>query len=161
MKIYQASVKTPFAHLGLYFKGRHLAAVDFITAEHEIDARDPRAARLCRQIKQYINNPKAGIRFDVPCALQGTPFQKKVWNELRKIPPGQVVTYGELANTLGTSARAIGNACRKNPAPVVIPCHRVVAADGIGGYAGETDGDLLQVKSWLLAHEGAAINRNA
>ena len=81
-----------------------------------------------------------------------------MWRELKNIPSGKVVSYGELAKRLGTSARAVGNACRKNPVPVVIPCHRVVSATGIGGYAGDTSGDLLKIKSWLLQHEAATVD---
>ncbi|MBT8127262.1 MAG: methylated-DNA--[protein]-cysteine S-methyltransferase, partial [Gammaproteobacteria bacterium] len=107
---------------------------------------------------RYLDNAETVPSFDLPCALQGTPFQQKVWNELKKIPCGTVITYGELANKLGTSARAIGNACRKNPIPLVIPCHRVVAANGIGGYSGDTNGAWLRIKSWLLRHEGVTIS---
>jgi methylated-DNA-[protein]-cysteine S-methyltransferase len=74
---------------------------------------------------------------------------------LRSIPPGRTRTYGELASKLGTSARAVGGACRANPCPVVVPCHRVVAANGLGGFAGDTSGRKLEVKRWLLRHEGS------
>lgn len=158
MKNYQASIKTPFAHLGLCFRDHRLTAIDFIESDKEIKPRDKTAANVCNQIKQYVESPKADKTFEIICSLEGTPFQKKVWNELKKIPPGEVVTYGQLAKKLGTSARAVGNACRKNPIPLVVPCHRVVSSNGIGGFAGHTQGRLLQFKSWLLQHEGVAVS---
>lgn len=85
--------------------------------------------------------------------LKGTLFQKKVWQALTKIPYGKTVTYGHLANQLGTSPRAIGNACRQNPIPIIIPCHRVVAQNNLGGYAGFTGGEKLGIKDWLIKHE--------
>lgn len=157
LKNYRASIKTPFAHLGLVFEHSKLTAIDFIQADNEIKSRDAAAVDVCNQIRQYIDNPKSKQTFSVAYALKGTPFQKKVWNQLIKIPPGKVMTYGELANRLGTSARAVGNACRNNPIPLLIPCHRVVSASGIGGYAGDTRGGLLQIKSWLLTHEGVTL----
>jgi methylated-DNA-[protein]-cysteine S-methyltransferase len=158
MKNYQASVEIPFGHLGLCFAENRLVAIDFIDAVTEIRPRDQSVAEVCTLIRRYLDNAKTVPSFNLPCALHGTPFQQKVWNELKKIPSGTVFTYGELANKLGTSARAIGNACRKNPIPLVIPCHRVVAANGIGGYAGDTHGARLRMKSWLLRHEGVTIS---
>ena len=87
----------------------------------------------------------------------GTPYQKRVWNELCKIPPGETRSYGEIAKKLSSSARAVGNACRKNPIAIIIPCHRVIAANGIGGYAGKTGGKQLNIKYWLLNHEGVHL----
>ncbi len=156
MKNYQASIKTPFAHLGIRIIDNKLAAIDFIESKREIKPVDDSAVKVCNQIMRYLDNPRANESFDIPCTYSATPFQNKVWSELKKIPCGKLVTYGELAKKLGTSARAVGNACRQNPVPVVVPCHRVVAATGIGGYAGDTGGDLLKIKSWLLKHEGSA-----
>ena len=86
----------------------------------------------------------------------GTPYQKKVWLALQQIPPGETKTYGDLANEINSNPRAIGNACRENPLPIIIPCHRIVAKNGIGGYAGKVDGNNIDIKQWLLKHE---INR--
>ncbi|HDK37468.1 MAG TPA: methylated-DNA--[protein]-cysteine S-methyltransferase [Thiolapillus brandeum] len=90
---------------------------------------------------------------DIAVDPEGTDFQKKVWQALRQIPSGEVLTYGELAKKLGSSPRAIGGACRRNPVPLLIPCHRVVAANGDGGFAGHTDGHWMEIKRWLLSHE--------
>lgn len=107
---------------------------------------------LTEQLDAYFRSGSAG--FDLPIELSGTPFQRRVWAALRAIPSGRTVTYGELARKLGTSARAVGGACRANPCPIVVPCHRVVATDGLGGFAGDTSGRKLEVKRWLLRHEG-------
>jgi methylated-DNA-[protein]-cysteine S-methyltransferase len=158
MKNYQASIRAPFAHLGIRIVDNKLAAIDFIESETEIKPGDETTVDVCRQIRRYLDDPGANVQFDITCSFSATPFQRKVWSELKKIPAGEVVTYGELAKKLGTSARAVGNACRQNPVPVVVPCHRVVSARGIGGYAGDTGGNLLKIKSWLLQHEGSVIN---
>lgn len=84
---------------------------------------------------------------------QGTAFQQKVWQALCCIPIGQTKTYGELARTLNTSPRALANACRSNPFPLIIPCHRVIAKTGLGGYAGQTSGAMLTIKQALLRFE--------
>ncbi|MDH5360986.1 MAG: MGMT family protein, partial [Gammaproteobacteria bacterium] len=70
---------------------------------------------------------------------------------------GSVLSYGELAAKLNSSARAVGNACRKNPLPIIVPCHRVVAKSGIGGYSGQTEGPLIEQKRRLLRHEGICL----
>ena len=88
---------------------------------------------------------------------QGTAFQKAVWQELMKIPGGEVRTYKDIALKLGSSPRAVGNACRQNPIPILIPCHRVVSVSGPGGYAGKTAGREMQIKKWLLMHEGVNL----
>lgn len=93
----------------------------------------------------------------IPVVLTGTMFQKSVWSELRKIPLGETRTYGDIAKKLNSSPRAVGNACRKNPIPIIIPCHRVISASGIGGFAGEVEGRQIKIKRWLLNHEGVPL----
>jgi len=88
--------------------------------------------------------------------LQGTAFQRRVWEALTRIPAGQTLTYGELAARLDSGARAVGNACRHNPVSIIVPCHRVVSATGIGGYSGSTGGREIDRKQWLLGREGIA-----
>lgn len=97
--------------------------------------------------------------FQVPIHCRGTPFQCRVWDALRAIAPGCTVSYGSLAAQLGSSARAVAGACRANPLPIVIPCHRVVGSSGLGGYCGATDGPWLDVKRWLLRHEQSGGTR--
>lgn len=87
-----------------------------------------------------------------PLSPSGTVFQQAVWRELMRVPPGATLTYGELACALGTAPRAVGGALRANPIPILIPCHRVLAASGLGGYAGAGEKGLVR-KRWLLEHE--------
>jgi methylated-DNA-[protein]-cysteine S-methyltransferase len=102
-------------------------------------------------LKHLWQQPSTTI--DIPLLLQGTAFQRQVWQALSDIPSGQTRTYGELANSLNTSPRALANACRQNPFPFIIPCHRVLAKTSMGGYAGQTTGPLIAIKSALLQHE--------
>ncbi len=116
------------------------------------------ADRVVAQLRGYFADPLAS--FDVPLELGGTSFQRRVWRALMAIPPGMVHTYGMLARRLGTSPRAVGGACRANPVPVIVPCHRVVASGGLGGYAGHTGGSVLAIKEWLLEHESRLSRRS-
>jgi methylated-DNA-[protein]-cysteine S-methyltransferase len=118
------------------------------------DARDGRQARAGlvgarQQLEEYF----AGQRreFDLPLAAEGSDFQKRVWATLREIPWGETRSYGEIAERLGSSPRAVGRANATNPICVIVPCHRVIGADGtLTGYAGGMDN-----KRWLLELEGA------
>jgi methylated-DNA-[protein]-cysteine S-methyltransferase len=116
------------------------------------------AERTVRQLERYREDPDA--KFDLPLLIEGTDFQKKLWQALCEIPRGRTLTYGEMARKLGgadfESARAVGQACGDNRLPIVIPCHRVVAAGGIGGFSHTTDGYLIEAKRWLLMHESSA-----
>ena len=85
--------------------------------------------------------------------ISGTEFQKKVWKVMSLIAPGETRTYGDIAKELNTSPRAVGNACRSNPVPIFIPCHRVISSSGNGGFMGQTKGEAIAIKEWLLAHE--------
>jgi methylated-DNA-[protein]-cysteine S-methyltransferase len=103
-----------------------------------------------RQLNEYF----AGTRrdFDLPLRLQGTPFQQRVWKSLTEIPYGETWSYGELAKRIGNpnASRAVGLANGRNPISILVPCHRVIGADGsLTGYGGGLDR-----KRWLLAHEG-------
>ena len=105
----------------------------------------------CKQIQDYLNNPT--ISLTVNLQRQGTDFRNKVWTEICKIPVGQVLSYSELATKVDSGARAVANACRDNPFPGIIPCHRVVAVSGLGGYTGRTSGKLFEIKKKLLLIE--------
>lgn len=123
-----------------------------------ISARNSLAERAARQLERYREDPDT--KFDLPLAIEGTPFQRRLWEALCEIPRGKTLTYGELARRLGGDdwemSRAVGQACGDNRLPIVIPCHRVVAANGIGGFAHATGGYLLEAKRWLLMHECGA-----
>jgi methylated-DNA-[protein]-cysteine S-methyltransferase len=111
----------------------------------------PLLARAAAQLAEYF----AGARreFDLPLAPQGTPYQKRVWAEMTRIPFGATASYGALAQKLGSSPRAVGQACGANPIPIIVPCHRVLGAGSDpGGYSG---GEGIETKLALLALEGA------
>jgi methylated-DNA-[protein]-cysteine S-methyltransferase len=104
------------------------------------------------QLTLYFNG-QLGF-FDLPLAPAGTPFERRVWAVMQEIPYGQTRRYGELAVEVGSAPRAVGRACGRNPIPIVIPCHRVLARGGIGGYSGGTG---LTTKRALLALEAASL----
>lgn len=85
--------------------------------------------------------------------LKGTPYQKRVWEAIANIPAGQVQSYADIANTIHSCPRAVANACGANTLPILIPCHRVVAKSGLGGFM-RSEKDGLMIKKWLLKHEG-------
>ncbi|MGQ0652415.1 MAG: methylated-DNA--[protein]-cysteine S-methyltransferase [Betaproteobacteria bacterium] len=119
-----------------------------------VAARNALAAEAARQIAAYRENPDTA--FDLPLVIEGSELEKGVWRAMCAIPRGRTRTYGEIARELKSEARVVGQACGDNRLPIVIPCHRVVAAGGIGGFAHSTGGYLLEVKRWLLAHECGA-----
>ena len=90
-------------------------------------------------------------------STQGTPYQQKVWQAIANIPAGQVLTYQDIARQIGSHPRAVGQACGKNPLALVVPCHRVVAKNGLGGFSSGQD-NALNIKRWLLVHEGINID---
>lgn len=118
----------------------------------------PPASPLLRECVRQLNAYFAGQRtvFDLPLYMEGTPFQLRVWQALRSIPYGETCTYGQLAAMLGqpTAARAVGGANHRNPLCILIPCHRVIGADGsLTGY-----GAGLDMKAWLLDHERQTLH---
>lgn len=152
MPAYDAILAAPMCSLGACFTGDTLTRLDFLPAGSPASTRpDGRARKLKRELDAYWHDPAYTI--DLPCAPSGTAFQLRVWHALRNIPPGQPTTYGALAKQLGTAARAVGQACGSNPLPILIPCHRVVAANGLGGFMHASNGAPLDVKTWLLTHE--------
>jgi methylated-DNA-[protein]-cysteine S-methyltransferase len=115
---------------------------------------NPVLVNACQQIIDYLQQPIT--KFDLPATQQGTAFQQRVWNAIMAIPLGQTRTYSEIAQQIGSGPRAVANACGANSLPLVVPCHRVVAKHGIGGFMqGQKNG--LLVKQWLLRHEGVNI----
>ena len=150
-------IKTPFGSVQLMCTATAIISVEFVDCGRESDVRQLQglAREAFLQLKGYCKNAHAG--FDLPLQAAGSAFQKRVWRELQRIPSGQVKTYGDIAARLKTSPRAVGNACRRNPIALVVPCHRVVSAQGIGGYSGATSGPEIRRKRQLLQHEGLEI----
>lgn len=150
----------PFGILGIVTEGEYLTEIDFLPDETLIlPAQTPLALKTCAQLQAYAADPD--FHFDLPLQPQGTPYQKRVWQALLEIPSGKVENYGALAKYLGSAPRAIGQACGANPIPVIIPCHRVLAKTGLGGFMRHADGNPLQIKRWLLEHEHVPAFRPA
>ncbi len=143
--------------LGVCFDEDTLTRIEFLPARSAKPTPRPdvRTRALAGELDAYWDNPSH--LFDFPVKPQGTLFQLRVWRALSHIPTGQPTTYGALAKQLGTAARAVGQACGSNPLPILIPCHRVVAANGLGGFMHASAGAPLNVKTWLLNHEKAAF----
>jgi methylated-DNA-[protein]-cysteine S-methyltransferase len=155
---FQAKLRAPFGVLGVRTSGDRLAEIVFLKpGGAAVTPRDGVAERACAQLERYLADPQ--YRFDLPLAPCGTPFQRRVWSKIAAIVPGRTRSYGEIARELDSAARAVGQACGANPLPLVVPCHRVLAAGGIGGFAHHEEGFHLGVKRWLLAHEGAVAAR--
>lgn len=151
---HQAIFIAPFAALGIRIEQDRLAGIDFLPAGTKARApQDSLVQQVCTQLTAYLADPT--FVFDLPLAPGGTPFRRRVWQALREIPPGQPLSYGELAQRLGSAPRAVGQACGANPLPIVVPCHRVVAKNGLGGFMNHSAGDPLAIKRWLLHHEQA------
>lgn len=145
-------IATPFGAFGISTDASHVTALEFLPPGTPASApRSPLAAHAAAQIEAWLRDP--ATPFDLPLAPCGTPFQRRVWAAISAIPRGEVLTYGAMARSLGSAARAVGQACGANPYPLVVPCHRVVSAAGIGGFANARDGHLIATKKWLLALE--------
>ena len=150
---YSFVMNSPLGKLGVQTVNKKIHRLDYQAGSVQLRAVSGDFDRKVEtELENYFDNPATG--FSVPLELTGTPFQQRVWLALTRIPFAETLTYGELAARLGSGARAVGNACRHNPVPIIVPCHRVVAAHGIGGYAGSTSGPVLDRKRWLLEYEG-------
>lgn len=144
---------TPFAVLGITTDGAVVTGVRYLPRSTQpVAPHDRVAERACREIERYLADPD--YLFRVPYRLDGTPFQCRVWREIEKLCPIKTTSYGVIAERLHSGARAVGGACGANPVPLIVPCHRVLAASGLGGFMGGKDAFPLSVKRWLLRHEG-------
>ncbi|CAH1747366.1 Methylated-DNA--protein-cysteine methyltransferase [Thauera humireducens] len=151
---FDAVIALPFGPFGIRTSGRAVSELVFLPPDTPLQPPATEIASAAAQaLRDWIDDP--GGAFPLPLMARGTAFQRRVWAEISAIPTGQTRRYGELAARLGSAARAVGQACGANPYPLVVPCHRVTSAAGLGGFANARDGWLLEVKRWLLRHEGA------
>ena len=149
---WQAVHVSPFGAVGIRTAGDGVEELFFLkTGTRAIAPVDALAERVCRQINRYLDDPE--FRFDLPLREKGTAFQRSVWRAISAVSPGHTRRYGELAAELDSAARPVGQACGSNPFPLVVPCHRIVAAGGLGGFAHSRGGYLMDIKRWLLGHE--------
>lgn len=148
-----AAVAAPFGGIEIESDGESITGLRFVQRVRAIAPAHELAARAAMRLAAYLADPHA--IFDLPLKVCGTEFQRQVWQAIAEIPCGATRSYGEIASELQIPARAIGQACGDNRLPVVIPCHRVVGADSLGGFAHSKGGFELTVKRWLLEHENA------
>ena len=159
-----ALISTPFGGVRISAPDNQLliellalpASVQSLSQHHDVvleaASSHPLVSLAAKQVMQYLQ--QATTEFSVPVQQVGTAFQHKVWQAIAAIPRGQTRTYTELAQQIGSGPRAVANACGANRLPLVVPCHRVVAKNGLGGFMqGTHNGGLI--KQWLLQHEAA------
>ena len=154
VKDYTAIIESPCGMLGILDNGQVLQAINFLYDTQPV--RPPRSLfteTVASQLEKFFSDPT--FQFDLPLVASTTPFQLQARQALLSIPLGKTMSYGNVAKTIASSARAIAGACRRNPVPIVVPCHRVVAVNGLGGFSGAIDGHPLATKKWLLKHESA------
>ena len=144
-----AATRTPLGRIGLVEEGG--AITRLLWDAENTGFRSDVLKEGLRQLEAFFNGDLH--TFNLPLAPVGTEFQQAVWDRLLAIPFRATRTYGDLALSLASPARPVASACGANPIPIIIPCHRVVAADGLGGYSGLGG---IETKVWLLKHEGAA-----
>ena len=150
-----AIIPAPFGAMGIRTENNQLRELVYLPANIPLKApTSALAIEAAQQITSYFDHP--AFQFTLPLAALGTEHQRKVWRAIEQIPLGQVTNYGAIAKHIGSAPRAVGQACGANWFPLIIPCHRVTAANGIGGFANhnEAAGFHSNVKKWLLAHEG-------
>ena len=156
LETYQARYPAPFAVLGIRAAHDRLEGIDYLPrGAATLEPLTKLAERACREIDRYLDDPE--FRFALPFDYRGTEFQCRVWRAIKSINPGKTSTYKEIARRLESAPRPVGGACGANRIPIVIPCHRVLGSSGIGGFMHARSGYPLEIKRWLLRHEGAKI----
>jgi methylated-DNA-[protein]-cysteine S-methyltransferase len=154
-RLFSAIVEAPFGAIGIRADAGVLRELVYLPPHYQEKAPvDPLSEQVAQQVARYLADPD--FRFDLPLPEVGTAFQRKVWAAIAAVPRGQVLTYGQIAKLIRSAPRAVGQACGANWFPLVVPCHRVTASGGLGGFSNNDDenGFHLGVKRWLLAHEG-------
>ncbi len=147
---YTAVYFSPVGTLGIQFQKQKFSHIDWLARnlDYSISETD-NTSFIIQTLDSYFQHGE--WEATIPIEWQGTGFQQRVWKSLLAIPYGQTKTYGEVAKELNTSSRAVGQACKRNRIPILIPCHRVVARDHIGGFFGKAEHS--HIKEWLLNHE--------
>lgn len=150
--IFSAIVPAPFGAIGIRSTGDLLQELSYLPPQYKAKpATDKLSRKVAAQLAAYLINPDSVFDLDLPDV--GTEHQRKVWSVINAIPRGTVLTYGEVAHKIRSAPRAVGQACGANGFPLIIPCHRVTATGGIGGFARHDGGFHQSVKRWLLQHE--------
>jgi len=150
-----AVIALPFGRMRLTCTAETVLLLEYLEPDALlIPPQSPLCCEVAAQLHAYCADPSHV--YSLPLADSGTAFQRRVRTLLQQIPRGKTRTYGDAAVELGSAARAVGQACAANPFAPVVPCHRIMARHGLGGFAhsSNADGHLLGIKRWLLRHEG-------
>ena len=154
-ELFTSIVKAPFGAIGIRVEHGKLCELSYLPPQYEAKpGQDSLSKNIAKQVQAYFKNPD--FEFDIDLPVVGTDHQRKVWDVINAIPRGSVLTYGQVAKRIGSAPRAVGQACGANWYPLIIPCHRVTATGGIGGFARHDGGFHQNVKRWLLRHEEVA-----
>ena len=150
---HDAILPAPFGALGVRVSGETLIGLEFLPPGTDLHASSsPFIQQIAAQLDAYYADPE--YRFSLALAPVGSEFRRAVWQVLTNIPAGRTLTYGDIARQLASGPRAVGQAVGDNPIPIIIPCHRVIAANGgMGGFMHSRTGYSQDIKRWLLTHE--------
>ena len=149
----QIVLKTKIGKIAVHYQDNFVIKVQQVINQVRATTKnDPLAIEIQKQFSAYFSGELK--EFNLPFLFhQGTDYQLKVWDQIRNISYGSTKTYGEISKKIKSGPRAVGNACRCNQLLLLVPCHRVVSAVGLGGFLGDADGSLARRKQWLLDHE--------
>ena len=148
MEAQSTCINSPIGTLRITSNGTSITEISVTKNNNTKNSDNPLLSKCVIELKEYFEGKRS--EFSVPIDMEGSAFEKTVWNAMRKIPLGHTKSYAEIAREIGKAkaARAIGNACGKNPLLIITPCHRVTATNGLGGFSSG-----IEKKKWLLAHE--------
>lgn len=151
-RTYNSIISSPLGKIGIACQQEKLIKLSLLPDDTDLKrATDKASQQVAKELAAYFANPRHV--FTQALQLEGTEFQQRVWHAISAIPTGETQTYGALAKKLKTGPRAIGQACKTNPIFIIVPCHRVVATNDLGGYGGTKQGPQMDIKKWLLRHE--------
>ncbi len=155
--LYDALINTPFGAIAISSHAGQVAIELLVESPsaHNIESEKTEVAVVYQQLNGYLD--QVIHIFDLDVMPHGTEYQQRVWQAIAQIPFGETRTYSQLARQIGSGPRAVANACGANMLPLVIPCHRVLAQSGLGGFM-QSKPDGLRVKKWLLQHEGVDLS---
>jgi len=157
-------IPTPIGELQIFFNKNKVLevnlGVDNKKSPQSLTKSSTKSSDFAKSVKNQLDGyfHNSNVTLDIDVDVVGTSFQKSVWRVISSIKKGETLTYTDVANQLDSSPRAVGNACRANPVPIIVPCHRVVAKAGLGGFAGKSTGFNIDMKTWLLKHEQVVLD---
>jgi methylated-DNA-[protein]-cysteine S-methyltransferase len=149
---YDAVIAAPFGAIGLHVQDDFVVGIELLAESvNPYATATPFVQHAVQQLQRYLQDATCSI--ELPYLTGGTAFQQRVWKAIADVPAGAAISYSELAQRVSSGPRAVANVCGANRVPLLVPCHRVVAKSGLGGFMqGNPHG--MAIKQWLLAHEG-------